>query len=122
MKSSETPKKIDNPHLSLQNYHNNDQFPTDTISFQVSKPVQPGDDISSTINTIKCFLSKIGKNTLPKTSNTLSDIPKLQNIAVIEVMETVTSTYISHVDRAEPLNEAAYGEDLLSLFKQYSLT
>ena len=35
--------------------------PTGTISFQVSKQVKPGDDISLTVNLIKDFLSKIGE-------------------------------------------------------------
>ena len=57
---SQNYKKIDYPHKFWQNYHNNSQFPTCTISFQASKQVKLGDDILSTVNMIKCFISKIG--------------------------------------------------------------
>ena len=54
-------KKTDHSHKLWQNYHNGGQFPTATISFQVSMQVKPGDDISSTVNMIKFFFSKIGE-------------------------------------------------------------
>ena len=81
---------MQNPHIPWQNYHNNGMFPTGTISFQASKQVKPGDDISSTVKMLKCFLSKLGNHyTLQVKSNTLSDIPK-QEVTVNEVMETIT--------------------------------
>ena len=108
MTSSETAIKINNPHKSQQNYHNNCQFSTDTISFQVSKQVKSGDDISSTVNMIKSFLSKKGeKYTLQKKSNTLSEISKSQGAAVHEVMDTITLTHYNHTDRVQPLHKTA---------------
>ena len=104
-----------------ESIHDNCQFPTGIISFQVSKQVKPGDDISSTANIIKCFLGKIGKKyTFQKRSNTPSSIPKLQEIAVNKVMETITYTHNSQADRAEPSHVTVKGEDLFSLFNQYS--
>ena len=68
---------------------------------------------------IKCFLGKIGKTySLQKRLNTPSDIPKLQEVAVPEVMETIGLTHNNHTDRVEPLYETAGEEDLLSLFNQ----
>ena len=91
------------------------------ISLQASKQVKPGDGISLPINTIKHLLSKIGEQyTLQKKLNTPSDIPKSQEGAVNEVMETITLTHNNHTDRAEPLYEAADEEYLLSHFNQYS--
>ena len=55
---------------------------------------------------IKCFLSKIGKkNTLQKKLKTPYDIPKSQEVAVNEVMETISLTQDNHTDRAEPLHK-----------------
>ena len=110
---------MDNPNKPQQNYDNG-QFPTGTISFQVSKQVNPGDDISSTIKIINCFLGKLGKNyTLQKKSNTPSNILK-QEVTVNEVMETTTFTLISEMDRVALSCETTDEEDLLSLFNQYS--
>ena len=52
--------------------------------------------------------------------NTPSNITKMQEIAVNVVMETVTSMQNSLTDRADPLNEAAKEEDVLSLFTKFS--
>ena len=48
------------------------------------------------------------------------DIPKSEEAAVNEVMETNILTTDSHTDRAESSYEAADEEDLLSLCNQYS--
>ena len=70
---------------------------------------------------IKHFLSEIGEiYTLQKKSNTPSDISKSQEFAINKVKETITSRDDNHTDRAKPLHDAAYKENLLSLFKQYS--
>ena len=59
----------------------------------ISIHIKPGDDISSTVNMLKGFLSKVGeKYALQKKSNAPSDIPKLQEID-------------SQLDRAEPSYE-----------------
>ena len=58
------------------------------MSFQASKQVKPGNNISSTVKIIKCFLGGLGKNyTLQRKSNTPSHIPK-EKVTVNEVMET----------------------------------
>ena len=76
---SQNYKKFDNSGISQHNHYINGQFPTGAISYQVSRQVKPGDDISLLVNIIKCFLIRIGeKYTLQKKSNTLSDIPKSQ--------------------------------------------
>ena len=60
------------------------------------------------------------KYTLLKKSNSPSNIHLLQEIAVKEVMETITLTHNNLANRAEPSHETAEGEDLLSHFNQYS--
>ena len=106
---------------SWQSYHNNRQFCTDITSLQASKQIKPGDDISPSINAIKYFLSKVGERyTLHMKSITLSDISKLHNFTVNEVMKTITFTHDGHRDRAEPLHETGNEEVPLSLFNQHS--
>ena len=66
---------------------------------------------------MKCFLGKIGETyTLQMKMNTTSVIPKSQEVAVNEVMETITLAHDSLTERTEPLHKAANEEDLLSLF------
>ena len=86
-------KKAHNSHKFNENTHNSSQFPTLTLSFQASQQVQPGGDISLSVNTIKHFLSKLSeKYTLQKKSTTPSDPAKSQNVTVNEIVEIVTMT------------------------------
>ena len=73
------------------------------------------------VNTIKHFLGEISeKYTLPKKSNTPLDTPKSQEVAINEVMETITKTNDNDTDRTEPVHKTTNEDDLLSLFDQYS--
>ena len=44
-------------------FHNNksNMFPMGTLSFQASQPIRSGNDMLVSIDTIKCFLGKIGE-------------------------------------------------------------
>ena len=99
-------KGIDNSHKFHQNNHNSCQFPTGTMSFQVSQQIKPGDDISFSVNTIKHFRSRIGeKYALQKKTNTLWDATKLQDIVIHEVMETITMMNDNKIEQS--VHEAA---------------
>ena len=61
------------------------------------------------------------KSTLCKRNQTLHpNIPKSPDVAVNEVLETVDSMHVSHMDGAQPSCEAADEEDLLGFFDWYS--
>ena len=63
-------------------------------------------------------MARFPKVYFAKMCNTPSDVPKLQEGTVNEVMEAITLRYVSH--RTEPLDEAANEEDLSDFFNQYS--
>ena len=44
------------------NRNNKGTFHTGTLSFQTLQQIQSGYDTSFSINTVKCFLGKLGKN------------------------------------------------------------
>ena len=114
-------KKIDNPEEFCQNKHATGQFPTGTLSLQASQPTKAGDKISLSVNTIKHFLGKIGeKDALQKKSNTPSNTPMSPDVAINEVMETISMTNDNHTDKTEPVNKTVDEDDLLSLTDQYS--
>ena len=43
----------------FHDHRNNNTLPTGTLSFQASQQIKSGNDISFSINTIKCFLGKL---------------------------------------------------------------
>ena len=57
-------QKIDNLLKFYDNRNDNSTFSTGTLSLQASQQIKSGDDISFSINSIKCFLRKVGKNTI----------------------------------------------------------
>ena len=93
------------------------QFPTEIISFQASNQVKLGDDISSTVQMIKCFLSELGKNYTLQSSNTQSNIPK-QEVTVRFWRLSLWHTAAKQMDWSHPY-KTTDGEDLWSLFNQY---
>ena len=71
------------------NKNNSSMFLVGTLSFQASQQISSGDDISVIIDTIKCFIGKIGeKYSFKKTSynkgnpqspeTTVNDVRKVQ--------------------------------------------
>ena len=92
---------------------------TGTISFQALQQIKVVDDILLSVNTIKHFLGKIAERcTLQKKSNSPSNAPMSQDIAIKKVMEPLFQKNENYTDRTEPVHKAADEEDLPSLFDQ----
>ena len=67
----------------------NNTFPTRTLQFKALQQINPSDDISFSINTLKYFLRKIGERK-KKTDHPLKDLNSSE-ATMHEIMETITS-------------------------------
>ena len=70
-------------------------FPTGILSFGVAQQIKSSNGISFSINTIKCFLGKIGKKyILKKKPDNISEDLQSMEATVNETMETITTNEI----------------------------
>ena len=76
-------------------------FSTGTLSFQESQQIRPGDNMSLSIDTIKCFIAKIQeKYSLKKKSNSQENSKSLEPTAN-EVIETIVKMRINQLVRKQ---------------------
>ena len=81
--------------------------------------IKSNNDISLSINTIKCFLRDIGEkySLTKKTDNSPEDL-KSPEATVNESSETITSTD-NDTNSKESTQESTNKDDLLNLFQQF---